>query len=140
MSKNTTSLIPQGNIALDSATANMGSPWKMPTKNQCQDLIDGTNHTWTTINGVNGGKFTSKTDSSKYVFLPAAGYWSYTSFFDAALCCHYWTTLLASTGYAREIRFDKSNEIIPKGSKQNAADLGRDAYRELIQTKTIYLN
>ena len=36
--------------------------------------------------------------------------------------------------------FDKSNEIIPKGSKQNAADLGRDAYRELIQTKTIYLN
>ena len=36
--------------------------------------------------------------------------------------------------------FDKSNEIIPKGSKQNAADMGRDAYRELIQTKTIYLN
>ena len=111
MSKNTTSLIPQGNIALDAATANMGSPWKMPTYKQTQDLINGTNHTWTTINGVNGGKFTSKTDSSKYIFLPAAGYWSYTSFFDAAIRCHYWTTLLASTGYAHEIRFDKSNEI-----------------------------
>ena len=32
----------------------MGSPWKMPTKNQCQKLIDNTNHTWTTLNAVNG--------------------------------------------------------------------------------------
>ena len=53
----------------------MGSPWKMFNKKQGQELIDNTNYTWTTINRVNGMKFTSKTDSSKYIFLPAAGEW-----------------------------------------------------------------
>ena len=53
----------------------MGSPWKMFTQAQGQELIDGTNSTWTTINGVNGRKFTSKTDSSKYIFLPAGGFY-----------------------------------------------------------------
>ena len=111
MSKSTTSLIPQGNIALDAATANMGSPWKMPTYKQTQDLINGTNHTYTTINGVNGVKLTNKTNSSQYIFLPAAGYWSYTSFFDSGSYGHYWTTLPASTGYAHDFRFNQSNEI-----------------------------
>ena len=53
----------------------MGSPWKMFNKKQGQELIDHTNYTWTTIHRVNGMKFTSKTDSSKYIFLPAAGEW-----------------------------------------------------------------
>ena len=54
---------------------NMGKPWMMFTKEQAQELIDNTTYEWTTINGVNGRKFTSKTDSSKYIFLPAAGVW-----------------------------------------------------------------
>ena len=67
--------IPQGNATYDAATANMGYPWKMPTKDQCQELIDNTTTQWTTINGVNGYKFTSNSDSTKYIFLPAAGGW-----------------------------------------------------------------
>ena len=47
----------------------------MPTKDQCQELINGTNYTWTSINKVNGRKFISNTDTSKYIFIPAAGYW-----------------------------------------------------------------
>ena len=70
----------------------MGSRWKMPTKEQCQELIDNTNHTWTTINGVNGRKFTSKTDSSKYVFFPAGGFWDKTTLNHATTNGHYWTT------------------------------------------------
>ena len=35
----------------------MGSPWKMPTYNQANELINNTTSTWTTINGVNGRKF-----------------------------------------------------------------------------------
>lgn len=46
----------------------------MPTREQLIELIANTTYEWTSINGVNGGKFTSKTDSSKYIFLPAAGY------------------------------------------------------------------
>ena len=70
----------------------MGSIWKMPTKTQAQELINGTNSTWTTINGVNGRKFTSKTDSSKYIFLPAGGYWTNTTFNYAASYGWYWST------------------------------------------------
>ena len=50
--------------------------WRMPTKVEFDSLIESTNYTWETNfngSGVNGGKFTDKTDSSKYVFFPAAG-------------------------------------------------------------------
>ena len=84
--------LPQGNFAVDAARANMGSHWKMPTKNQCQELIDGTNHTWITLNGVNGMKFTSKTDTSKYIFLPAPGTYSNSNNTQSELIGFYWTT------------------------------------------------
>lgn len=45
----------------------------MPTKAQYQELINETNNEWITIDGVVGRKFTNKTDSSKYIFIPAAG-------------------------------------------------------------------
>ena len=57
----------------DAARAIMGDEWRMPTKNECQELIDETTNEWTQVNGVNGYKFTSKTDESKYIFIPAAG-------------------------------------------------------------------
>ena len=48
----------------------------MPTKTQLDELIYNTYHGWISINGVTGYKFISKTDDSKYIFLPAAGnYW-----------------------------------------------------------------
>ena len=60
----------------DTAAVVMGSPWHMPTKAQFDELIANTNYSFTTINGVAGGKFTSKTDNTKYVFFPAAGFMS----------------------------------------------------------------
>ena len=47
--------------------------YSMPTKEQLQELIDGTTSTWTTQNGVNGRLFTSKTNGNS-IFVPAAGY------------------------------------------------------------------
>ena len=70
--------IPQGDPALDAATANMGSPWKMPTSDQCQELINEAVSGWTTVNGVNGRKFFNNTDSANYIFIPASGIWSNT--------------------------------------------------------------
>ena len=46
--------------------------YSMPTKEQLQELIDGTTSTWTTQNGVNGRLFTSKTNGNS-IFVPAAG-------------------------------------------------------------------
>ena len=49
---------------------------RMPTQDDIQELIDNTFHVWIEdFNGscVNGRKFTSKIDASKYIFIPAAG-------------------------------------------------------------------
>ena len=63
-----TTLLPED----DAATANWGSDWRMPTKEEWQELYQNTTHTWTTQNGVNGRLFTASNGNS--FFLPAAGY------------------------------------------------------------------
>lgn len=55
----------------DAATVKWGKGWKMPTKAQFDELIAKTTYTWTTISGVNGGKFTAS--NGNYIFFPAAG-------------------------------------------------------------------
>lgn len=62
----------------DAATVNMGGEWHMPSKEQIQELL---NTSYCTNNwvidyqssGVNGILFTSVADSSKTLFIPAAG-------------------------------------------------------------------
>ena len=61
----------------DAARANMGGNWRMPTATEFQELYDNTTNEWVEDyngSGVNGMKFTSKTDETKYIFIPAAGY------------------------------------------------------------------
>ena len=57
----------------DAAHVNMGGDWHMPSHEQIQELINETTNTWTTQNNINGRLFTSKTDPSKTIFIPAAG-------------------------------------------------------------------
>lgn len=63
-----------GNANFDAATANWGSNWVMPTKEQMQELID--NCTWEFTG--NGYKVTTKSKDPKVkgnsIFLPAAGF------------------------------------------------------------------
>ena len=56
----------------DAASQIMGSDWRMPTKDEFQELLDNTDKLWTNINGVNGYKFTSKINGNS-IFIPAAG-------------------------------------------------------------------
>lgn len=58
----------------DIAKYQLGDMWTMPTPDQIKELIDNTNHQRTTLEGVHGYKFTSKTDNSKWIFIPSAGY------------------------------------------------------------------
>ena len=57
----------------DAAYVNWGSAWRMPTGTEVKELIDNTTSTWTTVNGVKGRRFTSKTNGNS-IFLPAAGH------------------------------------------------------------------
>ena len=58
----------------------MGEPWMIPTYNQCKELIDNTIFGLTGINSWVGYKFTSKIDTSKYIFLPTGGWWYDTTY------------------------------------------------------------
>ena len=74
--KNT--VCPNGILAkeYDAAAQIMGGGWRMPTTDDMQELLNNTTNEWVTNykgTGVNGRKFTSKTDTSKYIFIPAAG-------------------------------------------------------------------
>lgn len=66
-----------GNYTYDAARNNWGGSWRLPTRNECQELIDKCTWTWTTQGGHNGYKVTSKTNGNS-IFLPAAG-WCYRS-------------------------------------------------------------
>ena len=56
----------------DGVRVHMGGDWRLPTGTNMEELIANTNFEYTTIDGVEGGKFTNKSDSSKYIFLPGA--------------------------------------------------------------------
>lgn len=56
----------------DAAHVYWAGNWKMPTEKQCLELIKNCQLDWTTLNGINGGLFTSKINGQS-IFLPAAG-------------------------------------------------------------------
>jgi uncharacterized protein (TIGR02145 family) len=75
------------------ATAHLGSPWRMPTRSEFQDLINKCTTTWTTKNGVYGRLVTGKgAYSDKSIFLPAAGYGVDSSLYYAGSFGRYWSS------------------------------------------------
>ena len=67
----------------DAVRVYMGGDWRIPTQTEFDELLSGTTNEWIADydgTGVSGRKFTSKTDTSKYIFIPAAGFRSDSSF------------------------------------------------------------
>ena len=56
----------------DVAHVKWGGSWVMPSNEQQNELRNNCAYEWTTLNGVNGGKFTSMINKAS-IFLPAAG-------------------------------------------------------------------
>lgn len=85
----------------DAAAFNMGGAWRMPSKDQFEELSNNTDKSWATIDGINGYKFTSKKNSELFIFIPAAGYYTGSSLDSAH-----------SYGYAwsRSLRLDYSRK------------------------------
>ena len=82
----------------DAAHQNWGSDWRMPTKDEMQELLDNTDHEWATIGDVNGMKFMKKTDHSVYIFLPAAGNMNGTNHSNEGKCIYWTSTLWSDNG------------------------------------------
>lgn len=62
----------------------------MPTKSQLNELYKSTTWEQTTVNGVNGVKFTGTNDS--YIFIPAAGYYTHGSLYGVGSYYHVWSS------------------------------------------------
>ena len=86
----------------DAAHIHMGGKWRMPTKAECQELIDNCDASWTNDyngTGVAGHIFVSKVNG-KSVFLPAAGYCGYSSVYYVGSYGYYWSASWYSSSYA----------------------------------------
>ena len=80
----------------DVAHVKWGGEWKMPTKEQCDELCNNCTYQWTTVNGISGGKFIGSNGSS--IFLPAVGC-RWESYLDnAGSGGYYWSSNQYSSG------------------------------------------
>ena len=66
---------------------------RTPTKDECQELVDNTTSTWETLNGVDGRRFTSKTNGNS-IFVPAAGGCAYGSGIYVGFLGYLWSSSL----------------------------------------------
>ena len=96
----------------DVARVNWGGKWRMPTKAEQDELrnISNCTWTWTTQNGVNGYKVTSKVNGNS-IFLPAAGYRYSGILYYAGSDGYYWSSSLGTGGsdYAYGVYFNSSS-------------------------------
>ena len=76
----------------DVAHKEWGGSWRMPSKEQIEELINYTTSEFTTVNNVKGYLFTASNGNS--IFLPAAGYRYGTSLDDAGSHGNYWSRSL----------------------------------------------
>ncbi len=78
----------------DAASVNMGGKWRMPTKKECQELIEKCSLEQITQNGVYGYKVIGP--NGNFIFLPAAGYHSFTGR-ECEDGCYFWSSSLYET-------------------------------------------
>jgi hypothetical protein len=76
----------------DAANYNWGGEWRMPTKEEQDELYNNCSWEWTTQNGVNGYTVTGPNGNS--IFLPAAGFRGGSSLYDAGSVGYYWSSSL----------------------------------------------
>ena len=83
----------------DAARAHMGNDWRMPTRDEFRELFDYTNNEWISNykgTGVNGRKFTSKTNGNS-IFIPAAGYCNDGSVYNIGYGGYVWSSSLRTS-------------------------------------------
>ena len=104
---------PDGHISADltleqdAAHAYLGDGWRMTTKAEFEELINGCNSTWVTDyknSGVSGRLFISKYNENT-LFFPAAGYYSGTSLSNWGSNGCVWSSTFYSSSFAYYLDF-----------------------------------
>ncbi len=93
----------------DAATANWGGAWRMPTKEEQDELRENCTWTWTSQNAVYGYKVTGTNGNS--IFLPVAGYMFEGALHYAGSSGYFWSSSLNSAypNYAFSVYFNSGN-------------------------------
>ena len=78
-----------GNSRYDVARKEWGSSWRLPTKEEFDELLAHCEWTWTTLNGVKGYEVRSKKNGNS-IFFPAAG-WHFDVVKYQGTGGYYWT-------------------------------------------------
>ena len=94
----------------DAARANWGGSWRMPTKAEQDELRNNCTWTWTTQNGVNGYKVTSKSNGNS-IFLPAAGFRG-SSLYYAGSGGYYWSSSLSTVDPICACNLDFNSSLV----------------------------
>ena len=93
------------NNTYDMARHNMGSPCRLPTVGEFQELNSNCTSEWTDEDGVAGRRFTSNINGNS-IFFPASGYYDGTTLYGRGSYGHYWSSSYMSETYAYDMRFD----------------------------------
>ena len=97
-----------GNIPVngtyDLARHNMGSPCRLPTVGEFQELNSNCDSEWTDEDGVAGRRFTSRNNGNS-IFFPASGYYNGTSLNYRGSTGLYWSSSYISETYAYYLNF-----------------------------------
>ena len=78
----------------DTAHAQLGKGWRMPTLAEFQELYDNCTWIWSELGGVRGFMIISNVPGyeNRYIFLPAAGYNPEDEVMSDNYYCYYWTS------------------------------------------------
>ena len=91
---------------------------RMPTKEECEELIANTNHDWTTNyngRGVNGMTFTSKTNGNS-IFVPAVGAVSSGVLLGFGLGGNFWSCSLSSSSVEEAFNLNFDSDVLGVGN------------------------
>lgn len=109
-----------GDAQYDAATTNWGGGWRMPTREECQELVDYCEWEWTQVNGINGARVTGPNGSC--IFLPAAGYRNGSSLGNVGYYGGFWSSTPRDTSAgagAYFFDFGSGDESVGSGGRVN---------------------
>ena len=84
----------------DAAAAEWGGDWRMPTRDEWEELMDKCKWKWTRVNGVQGWKVTGLTEGyeNNTIFLPCNGGYKDKNGVDCLGYGYYWSSTLNRNG------------------------------------------
>ena len=100
---------------------------RVPSDEDFQNLKNNCNWTWTTKNGVNGYKVTSRRNGNS-IFLPAASFWDGPSISGIGTYGCYWSSSAHSSNYAEYLYFC-SNDVYTSSYGHSDVNVSFDGYR-----------